>query len=61
MGDKITIDMTWDPEACVWIASCDDIGLVLESESFDTLIVRVRDAILDLLGITDTQGEVSKE
>ena len=50
MCDKFTIIMTWDPEACVWIATSDDIpGLILESESFRALINRIRSATPDLL------------
>ncbi len=37
------VKFTWDEEANVWYATSDDIpGLVLESESFDTLVERVR-------------------
>ena len=37
------VKFTWDEEANVWYATSDDIpGLVLESESFDTLAERVR-------------------
>ena len=33
------INLTWDNEACVWIATSADIpGLVLESGSFDALL-----------------------
>jgi len=47
---EYTIMFTWDDEASVWIAECDDIpGLILESASFDTLIERVKIAIPDLL------------
>lgn len=34
--------ISWDDEACVWIATCDEIGLVLESGSYDALIERIR-------------------
>ena len=45
-----TINFTWDNEAAVWIAASDDIpGLVLESESFNTLIKHTRSAIPELL------------
>ena len=41
---------TWDDEAGVWIATSEDIhGLILEHESFDVLINRVRLAIPELL------------
>ena len=47
---ELTIKLTWDSEACVWIAESDDVpGLVLESGSFDALIERVRFAVPELL------------
>jgi len=47
-----TITLTWDDEACVWIATSDDIaGLVLEHGSFDALVERVRFAVPDLLAV----------
>ena len=36
------IEITWDGEACVWVAVCDDIPLALESNSYDALIERVK-------------------
>ena len=37
------INLVWDNEAEVWIATSDDIpGLVLESGSFDALLERIR-------------------
>ncbi len=44
------VDMQWDAEACVWIATSEDItGLVLEGGSADALIERVRSAVPELL------------
>jgi hypothetical protein len=55
---ELLIKLTWDPDACVWIAESDDVpGLVLESGSFDALIERVRYAVPELLelnGATNT-------
>jgi len=49
------INLTWDNEAAVWIATSDDIpGLVLESGSIDALIERVRFAVPELLEINET-------
>lgn len=46
----VLVKMTWDPEACVWVAESDDVpGLVLESGSFDALLERVRFTIPELL------------
>ena len=42
--------LTWDDEASVWIAESNDIpGLILESNSFDDLVERVKIAVPDLL------------
>lgn len=50
------INFTWDHEACVWIATSNDIpGLVLESGSFDALIERTRFAVPELLEQNGTQ------
>ncbi|MBP3520205.1 MAG: DUF1902 domain-containing protein [Oscillospiraceae bacterium] len=47
---EITVQMTWDTEACVWVAESEDVpGLVLESGSLDALIERVRFAVPELL------------
>ena len=44
------VTFEWDNEALVWIAASNDIpGLVLESESFDTLIERVKITVPELL------------
>lgn len=49
---ELTIKMTWDPDACVWIAESEDVpGLVLESGSFDALLERVRFAVPELLSL----------
>ncbi|MCI8673457.1 MAG: DUF1902 domain-containing protein [Lachnospiraceae bacterium] len=49
---EYVINFTWDPEAGVWIATSNDIpGLVLESDSFDTLLERTRSAIPELLAL----------
>ena len=48
--EELLIKMTWDPDACVWVAESDDVpGLVLESGSFDALIERVRVTVPELL------------
>ena len=47
---EYTIKFSWDEEACVWIATSEDIhGLVLESGSLDALIEKVRYAVPELL------------
>lgn len=52
---ELLINLTWDPDAAVWIAESDDVpGLVLESGSFDALIERVRFTVPDLLALNGT-------
>lgn len=52
------IDLLWDTEAAVWIATSDNIpGLVLESGSFDALIERVRFAVPELLALNETEHQ----
>ena len=44
------INMLWDDEADVWVATSDDVpGLVLESGSFDALVERVKTAVPELI------------
>ena len=48
------INLTWDNDACVWIAQSDDIpGLILESGSFDALLERVRHAAPELIELNN--------
>ena len=56
---KYVVNLTWDPEASVWVATSDDIpGLVLESGSFDALLERVRFAAPELLELNSTERPV---
>ena len=53
----LVIKLTWDADACVWIAESEDIpGLVLESGSFDALIERLRFAVPELLQFNGIQN-----
>ena len=50
------IDLLWDNEACVWVATSEDEdikGLVLESGSFDALIERIKIAVPELLELNE--------
>ncbi len=50
------VNMLWDDEAGVWVATSDDIpGLVLESGSFDALLERVRFAAPELLKLNNSK------
>jgi predicted RNase H-like HicB family nuclease len=58
---EYTIMLTWDDEASVWIAESNYIpGLILESESFDELIERVKKAVPDLLEIEGKEHPQTK-
>lgn len=40
---RCRINLRWDAESAVWIATSDDVrGLILESGSFDALVERVK-------------------
>jgi len=55
---KFNVELTWDNEAAVWIATSKDIpGLVLESGSLDALIERVRFATPELLTLNGLQDK----
>ena len=55
MEQEYTVTLYWDDEASVWIATSEDIyGLILEHESFDFLIQRVRLAIPELLAFDES-------
>lgn len=55
---EYTINLQWDEEAGVWIATSPDIdGLVLESGSVDALIERVRFAIPELIQLNGVQNK----
>jgi hypothetical protein len=54
MTTTYEIQIVWDDEARVWIATSEDIpGLVLESGSVDALIERVRIAASELLELDE--------
>ncbi len=50
------ITIGWDNEACVWIASNSEIGLVLESGSYDALIERIKNALRDLMELNHAKS-----
>ena len=49
MSMEVTIRISWDDEASVWIAYGEGIGFALESESYDRLVERVKVALPDYL------------
>ena len=56
---KCIINVTWDSDAAVYIATSENIpGLVLESGSFDALIEKVRVAVPELLQLNNNKADV---
>lgn len=52
------INIIWDNEYKVWIATSDDIpGLVLESDSYDVLINKIKYAIPELFELNNIQND----
>lgn len=47
--NEYRVDFFWDDEASVWIATCDEIPLVLEDGSLDRLMYRVKLAAPELI------------
>ena len=47
--NEYKIDFSWDDEASVWIAVCDEIPLALEDGSLDKLMYRVKLAAPELI------------
>jgi len=53
MSRSITINARWDPEARVWIATSNDVpGLVVEADTWPTMIEEVRLVLPDLLELS---------
>ena len=48
-----TINLTWNPEAKVWLAINDEIPIALESESIDELIRKVRLAVPEMMELNN--------
>jgi hypothetical protein len=50
MAKPVQVDAEWDDEARVWIATSDDApGLVVEAETWQSMIDEVRAVLPDLL------------
>lgn len=46
----LKINAEWDPDACVWVATSNDIdGLAIEAGSIDALIERLKIVIPELM------------
>ena len=50
------VKLTWDNDASVWVATSEDIkGLVLESNSYDALIDKVKVAAPELIELNSNE------
>jgi len=57
MTRDITIEARWDGEASVWIATSNDVpGLVVEADSWPSMIEEVRLVLPELLELSGTAG-----
>ena len=52
-GNVVDIKIKWDEEARVWFCECDEIGLALESGSYDALIERIKMAIPEMIELNN--------
>ena len=46
---EYTVEVNWDWEAEVWYAVCDDIPIATESDSFDSLMDRIKTIAREVL------------
>lgn len=53
---SIDVKIIWDEEAEVYVAIGDKIGLVLESESYDRLLERVKIAAPEMMELNHISG-----
>lgn len=58
MSRSIVIDARWDAEASVWIAASNDVaGLVVEADTWPTMIEEVRLVLPDLLELSGERND----
>jgi hypothetical protein len=49
------IKAKWDADAGVYVASCDEIGLVTEAPTFEALSARLDSMVLEMADLNDPQ------
>ena len=55
---EYNVNVLWDAETAVWVATSEDIpGLVLESGSLDALAERIKNAVPELLALNGGMGQ----
>lgn len=57
-GMYIKVFVSYDENADVWVAECDEIGLALESGSYDALLERIKTVAL---GLIELNGFTNKD
>ena len=58
METPLAINIKWDCEAGVWVAINNDIGLALESGSYDALVERIKVAVPELLELNNIKVDL---
>jgi len=58
MVRTIVVDATWDPEAGVWVAQCQNLALVTEARTIEELKAKLPGMIQDLLEDDDDGQEI---
>lgn len=56
---NVVVKVHWDEEAEVWVAVCDELGIALESGSYDALIEKIKVAVPEMIeanGIADVKS-----
>lgn len=56
-GVLMEITVKKDMTANVWVAICDDIGLVLESGSYDALMERIKVVVPELIQLNNIPSD----
>lgn len=51
--NEYRVNLFWDDEANVWVATCDEIPLAMEDGSLDKLIYRVKLAAPELIELNN--------
>jgi hypothetical protein len=49
------IKAKWDAKASVYVAACDEIGLVTEAPNFEALMERLSSMVPEMVGLNDPQ------
>jgi hypothetical protein len=54
------VEVSWDDEAAVWYAVCDEIPLAIESGSFDALIERIKIVSREILELNSESNQTAQ-